>query len=92
MENVKDPELWKLAQKRAGFKQHAILYVIMNIFFWLLWYFTKQGYSGDNNIPWPVWATLGWGIGLFFQYRAAYVYPKSNSAEKEYYKLKNKQS
>ena len=91
MEN-RDPELWQLAQKRASFKSHLTVYIIMNIFFWMVWYFTGQRYSGAIRFPWPVWPMFGWGIGLFFHFMGAYVYPKNNSVEKEYQKLKNKQS
>lgn len=88
MENVKDPELWEIAQKRASFKSHLTVYIIMNIFFWLIWYFTGQRYSG-SGFPWPVWPAFGWGIGLFFHFLGAYMYPKNFSAEREYQKLKN---
>lgn len=91
MEN-KDPELWKLAQKRASFKNHLAVYIVMNIFFWVVWYFTGQRYSTGMRIPWPLWPMFGWGIGLFFHFVEAYVYPKNNSVEREYQKLKNKQS
>lgn len=91
MENVKDPELWEIAQKRASFKLHLTVYIIMNIFLWLLWYFTGQHASG-NGFPWPVWASFGWGIGLFFHFLGAYIYPKNYSIEREYQKLKSKQS
>jgi hypothetical protein len=38
--------------------------------------------------PWPLWATLGWGIGIVFHYMGAYVFPRENSVEKEFEKLK----
>jgi len=91
MENGKDPELWEIAQKRAGFKSHLTVYIILNIFFWLLWYFGSS-YKGNDGLPWAVWPTFGWGIGLLFHYIGAYIYPKNNSVEREYQKLKNNQS
>ena len=91
MEN-KDPELWELAQKRASFKSHLTVYIIMNVFFWMVWYFTGQRYPGAIRFPWPIWPMMGWGIGLFFHFMGAYVYPKNNSVEREYQKLKNNQS
>jgi hypothetical protein len=87
MENVKDPELWELAQKRVSFKTHLTVYIIINIFFWLLWYFGGTPEGGDR-FPWPVWPTLGWGIGVFFHFMGAYINPKNNSVEREYQKLK----
>lgn len=89
----KDPVLWEIAQRRASFKKHASTYVIINIFLWAMWYFTgdHSGKTEDFNYPWPIWTTLGWGIGIAFHYVSAYVSPKVNSTEREYEKLKNKQ-
>lgn len=88
--NEKDQELWEIAQKRAAFKQHFISYLVVNSFLWVLWAINRSNDDG-SGVPWPVWSTLGWGIGIVFSYMGAYVYPKSNSAEREYEKLRNKQ-
>ena len=88
----KDPQLWQLAHRRASFKKHLATYIIINLFLWALWYFTKgkYDYSSEHRLfPWPVWSTLGWGIGLLFHFINAYVSTGSNSVEKEYEKLKN---
>ncbi len=94
----KDPGLWEIAQKRASFKNHAIAYLIVNIFLWAVWYFTGSHHNEmtlDNwrghHYPWPIWTTLGWGIGLAFHFAGAYIFPRANSVEKEYEKLKNQQ-
>ncbi|MFM6924713.1 MAG: 2TM domain-containing protein [Ferruginibacter sp.] len=94
----KDPVLWEIAQKRASFKKHLTSYVIVNGFLWALWFFTSSHYESfrinDINtwehFPWPIWPALGWGIGLAFHYSDAYLFPKANSVEREYDKLKNK--
>lgn len=91
---IKDPKLWKTAQKRAGFKYNVLVYFIMNLIFWTIWYISLR----NNNtppaqrdvIPWPVWPMVGWGIGVFFHYIYAYKM-HDTLAEKEYKKLKNKQ-
>jgi len=89
----KDPELWEVAQKRASFKSHLVSYVLVNIFLWALWYFTAFGNADftedDILVPWPVWTTLGWGIGLAYHFAGAYIFPKGNAVEREYEKLKN---
>ena len=89
----KDPVLWKIAQKRAGFKKHAIVYAIVNIFLWVQWFLIENEiYNGRGNIyPWPIWTTLGWGVGLAFHFASAYVFSQTDSTEREYQKLKNKQ-
>lgn len=85
----KDPQLWQLANKRASFKSHLATYVVVNAFLWLLWYFTG-GKNYDGGIPWPLWCTAGWGIGLVMHFVGAYVSTGYSSVEKEYDKLKNK--
>ena len=92
----KDPGLWEIAQRRASFKRHAVSYVIVNAFLWALWYFSALRHHVDfdnynwSHFPWPLWTTLGWGIGLAFHFAGAYIFPKANSTEREYEKLVNK--
>jgi 2TM domain len=84
----RDPELWEIAKRRASFKTHLATYVVINCFLWAIWFFTGDRDSIDTGkYPWPIWSTLGWGVGLFFHYLSAYVFPKENSVEKEYEKL-----
>ena len=89
--NGKDPELWEIAQKRASFKSHLTVYIVMNLFFWVLWFSSGQKSTWSNGLPWPVWPMAGWGIGVFFHYMGAYINPRNNSVEREYQKLKDKQ-
>ena len=84
MEEIKDPELWRIAKKRAGFKSNLVAYVIVNSFLWLIWYYT----GGEGNPPWPVWSMFGWGLGLAFNYYSAYHGDKNTMIEREYDKLK----
>ncbi|HMI79678.1 MAG TPA: 2TM domain-containing protein [Ferruginibacter sp.] len=92
----KDPILWEIAQKRASFKTHAVTYIIINAFLWGVWFLSSNrhdidfGNFGWGNIPWPLWSTLGWGVGLAFHFAGAYIFPQANSVEREYEKLKNK--
>ncbi len=90
METEKEREMWRLAKKRAGFKKHLMMYLVVHVFFWLLWLFKIEDFEIYNNIPWPLFSMLGWGVGLAFEYMNAYVYPKNSSIEKEYEKLKSK--
>lgn len=83
----KDPHLWEIAKRRASFKGHLGAYIIVNAFLWAIWFFTDDNDMRPGKYPWPVWSTLGWGIGLLFHFLGAYVYPKENSAEREYEKL-----
>jgi len=78
----KDDPLWQQAKARADFKTHLTTYLIINGMLWLIWFFT----SGTNAHPWPIWPTMGWGIGLLFNYLAVYKF--TSTVEKEYEKLK----
>lgn len=90
-QNEKDAALWEIAKKRAKFKKTLVTYVIVNIFLWCLWYFQGHDFTTNfNRWPWPLWVTLGWGVGLALQYSDAYISPKSISIQNEYEKLKNK--
>lgn len=92
MENEKDENLWRTALKRAAFKRHLYTYLIINAFLWSLWIIsTKEQNTEGFSAPWPIWPTLGWGIGVFFNYRDAYN-DVTRLAEKEYKKLKDKQN
>ncbi len=78
-----DRALWRMAKARAGFKMHALVYVLVNTFLWLLWAFT------DNiSEPWPIFTTLGWGVGLLANYISAYYRNTLFSPEAEYERLK----
>ena len=86
----RDEALWAIAKKRANFKKSFLTYVIINIFLWCIWFFDNEDYGNSRYTwPWPLWVTLGWGIGIAFQYREAYLTSGSNSVQKEYDKLKN---
>jgi hypothetical protein len=89
---TQDERLWKIAKKRAAFKQHLSIYVLVNLFLWGIWWFT-QGHDGSTHgVPWPAWTTLGWGLGLGFNYFSAYGSPdKQTAVEQEYEKLLREQ-
>ncbi len=59
-----DQALRELAMKRIkdrrDFQSHLVVYLVVNVFLWGLWALT----GGPGSFPWPVWVTLGWGIGV----------------------------
>ena len=91
MEN-RDEQLWMIAKRRAGFKKQLASYIIINGFLWAMWYFTERHHDNDYNmVPWPIWCTLGWGVGLAFSYYKAYHDTKESDTMKEYQKLKDRE-
>jgi hypothetical protein len=91
METENDKALWKTAKKRVAFKKQLAVYLIVNASFWLYWIFSENTHNRQSYVPWPVWPMIGWGIGLAFSYYNAYGAGQTNSVEKEYQKLKQKQ-
>lgn len=88
MEEPRNEYLWKLAQKRAGFKSHLITYVFVIGGLWVVYFIMRQQPWGGNLHPWPIWAMLGWGIGLASHYFAAFgTFNQESMAQKEYEKL-----
>lgn len=57
---VRDLAIKRLKEKR-DFTTHLVVYVVVNAFLWVLWAITESDKSGA---PWPIWVTLGWGIGV----------------------------
>ena len=84
-----DPELWELAKRRASFRTHAITYLVINAFLWILWWVTTDGGDRGGRVPWAIYPTLGWGVGLLFHYLGAFVFERYNRVEDEYNKLLN---
>ena len=81
----RDPELWRIARRRAKFKAHLFTFVWVNALLWGIWALTGRP---ARPIPWPLWATGFWGIGLAFQ--AFDVYSgqgRGGLAEREYERL-----
>lgn len=82
---ARDPQLWRMAKQRAKFKTHLFTYFAVNALLWTIWALTDRNYS---PIPWPVWSTVFWGIGLAIRGFATYgVLGRENLSEREYEKL-----
>jgi hypothetical protein len=86
-ENSKDPQLWHIAKKRVSFRYHLLTYTAVITSLWVLWSVAPNDATDREYFPWPVFPTLGWGIGLFFHFMGAYIFPRQNLVEKEYRKL-----
>lgn len=49
-------------KKRRDFAAHAVVYALVNLVVWGVW--VVVAVSSHSWWPWPVFVTLGWGIGL----------------------------
>jgi hypothetical protein len=61
-----DVELRDLAfrrlKKRQDFRAHIVVYIVVNAFLWALW--AVLSLTSGWSFPWPIFPTLGWGIGV----------------------------
>jgi hypothetical protein len=88
--NSKDAAIWSLAKKRVAFRYYLFIYIIVNTFLWGIWFLNPQSNtnaSWGDHLPWPLWPTFFWGIGIVYNYFEMYKF-KSHQVEKEYQKLK----
>src|SRR4051812_5013434 len=53
----------KRVKARQEFRNHLAWYIGINLLLWAIWGF---GSHGGLDFPWPIFPTLGWGIGVFF--------------------------
>jgi hypothetical protein len=91
---LSDAELREKAQKRAkdmvGFYIHFTCYAAVNVFLFVLWAFPNP--SG-LVFPWPIFTTIGWGIGIIFHFFAVFGSGRMQEklAEEEYQRMKRMQ-
>jgi hypothetical protein len=56
----------KRIKDKRGFQQHLLTYLLVNAFLWVIWAVTGA------DFPWPIFITLGWGIGVVSNWWAVY--------------------
>jgi 2TM domain-containing protein len=50
-------------KKKRDFRAHLLAYVLVNAFLWLIWAAVLIT-AGTSRPVWPLFVTVGWGIGL----------------------------
>jgi uncharacterized membrane protein len=58
-------------KKRRDLHTHAFVYLTINILIWGIWLAIAM--TSDSWYPWPIWVTLGWGVGLVLNAWDVYV-------------------
>jgi 2TM domain len=66
-QNDKREAAIKRLKAGRGFKIHAAIYVVVNALLVVVWASSGASYF------WPIWTTLGWGIGLAFHGWSVYL-------------------
>jgi hypothetical protein len=58
-------------KKRRDLHTHAFVYLTINLLVWGVWLAIAM--TSDSWYPWPIWVTLGWGVGLVLNAWDVYV-------------------
>jgi hypothetical protein len=66
-QNDKREAAVKRVKAKRGFRFHAVIYLVVNTVLLIVWVWSGERYF------WPVWAMLGWGIGLAFHGWSVYL-------------------
>ena len=66
-QNDKREAAIKRLRAKRGFKIHVAIYLVVNALIVVVWASSGAGYF------WPIWAMLGWGIGLAFHGWSVYL-------------------
>jgi hypothetical protein len=58
-------------KKRRDLHTHAFVYLTINLLVWGVWLAIAM--TSGSWYPWPIWVTLGWGVGLVLNAWDVYV-------------------
>ena len=93
---TRDQHLWQIAKARTKFQNHLVTYLLVTGGLWLLWAVTAWPYHElhrHNLLPWPIWSTAFWGVGVVMQGLAAYSpLSRGQRTQREYERLVNQQT
>ena len=85
-----DRKLYKKASRRAAFKIHLAVYFLVNLIFWLIWFFIikseEPNPTSTKTLNALIFFTIVWLLLLIGHYLAVYKWNKS-LVEKELNKL-----
>jgi uncharacterized membrane protein YdbT with pleckstrin-like domain len=79
---MKDDSLRRMAKKRVEFRDHFMVYVIINAILFAINILTVPQFW------WFLFPLVFWGIGVAFHWREAYHGDEDTRVEREYQKLK----
>jgi len=101
MNDLIEQKIIEQAKRRVGFRIHFAVYLIVIIINWLIWAVTFPSWgitlsNYDNTklllikwlLIWPIYPTIGWGIGIIIHYLTAFHADKLFSVDKEIERIK----
>jgi hypothetical protein len=86
----RDPYLWQKAKARTRFQSQLIVYLLVNTLLWSIWFVTPHRHEW---LPWPVWVSGFWGLGLVLRGIATYGdFSCEQRTQREYERLLRQQN
>ena len=82
-------KLEKMAARRTSFKIHFAIFLIANIFLWVVWYFLFKGKEDTTFLKAILFVFIVWLLAVVLHYMIVYKWTKSYK-EKELSSLKKR--
>lgn len=58
---------------KKGFRIHLMVFLLGIPAIWVIWYLTS------TTVPWPLWTTPAWAIGVLFHYLGVFVFKRNKN-------------
>ena len=84
-----EARLAKMASRRTGFKKHIAVFILLNAFLWVVWYFLFKDSEEKTFLMAILFVLIVWLLVVIFHYLIVYKWTKSHK-EKELTSLKKK--
>jgi len=82
-------KLEKMAARRTSFKIHFAIFLIANLFLWVVWFFLFKGKEDTTFLKAILFVFIVWLLGVVLHYMIVYKWTKSYK-EKELSSLKKR--
>jgi len=82
-----EAKLAKMAARRTGFKKHLVIFILLNAFLWVVWYFLFKDAAENTYLMAILFVLIVWLLALILHYMVVYKWTKSYK-EKELTSLK----
>ena len=82
-----EAKLARMASRRTGFKKHFAIFILVNAFLWVVWYFLFSNSQDNTFLKAILFVLIVWLIAIILHYMIVYKWTKSYK-EKELTSLK----
>ena len=72
-----EAKLARMASRRTGFKKHFAIFLLVNIFLWVVWYFLFKDNTENTFLMAILFVFIVWLLGIILHYMIVYKWTKS---------------